>query len=264
MKRQIVVILSVCLMNLMFVGCGEVEQPTNNRIIEPSNELESISYTFTPCDGESIITVTDASLAMFDDGGSSDIMTTFELPEVQYYVDKFASDGFGFDSRNSFITIGTAITEDLVDTIEAKIAIIILRNTIDSTQSFIQIAHAQSTNHTEFPDMIGASIIGFVLPANDLGKYDMIHLGTDEFGVEQYLWAKDIISPYSPKTDQPIALWSWRSWRACAIGGTVAGCVTSAAACVLSGPAYLICLDLGCGGSMVGSMLGCAVNQWLS
>ncbi len=50
MKRQIVIILIVCLLNLMFVGCGEQNTPTSNSL--ESSELSTGSLTQLQADQE--------------------------------------------------------------------------------------------------------------------------------------------------------------------------------------------------------------------
>jgi len=48
----------------------------------------------------------------------------------------------------------------------------------------------------------------------------------------------------------------------CLASGSAAGCTASAIGCVYSSVAYLHCVGIGCGGSIVGSGVGCAV-AWI-
>lgn len=76
------------------------------------------------------------------------------------------------------------------------------------------------------------------------------------------MWIK-AFPPVGKGYSNPAASWSWAAWIKCSISAAVGGCLASTGVCALSGPGYGGCVAIGCGGSAVAGMAGCAVSQLL-
>lgn len=267
MKRLISIFMIACMMNLLLIGCGEVDQPSDNRIVDPPTELESESYTFTPCDGEPELEVMKMGMYLYDDGGYSDITNALSLPEIQYTIDHFALDGYEFDPANSFVVMGSAVPEGYQDTVDVKITKLILRYLPDSTEKFIEISHIACINMPELPEVTVTTVNSFVEPNTDeIADYDQFKLGVDDQGVERSLWVKNYMSPYSQKGDNNFATlfaFDEEAWRNCVLTKSISGCVGAMIGCLATGPGYLLCVTTGCLAAHIAAGVYCTLDMFL-
>jgi hypothetical protein len=255
--------MTVALMFVLYVGCDRQKEIGVTTLTMTDNDANSQG---AGCEYAGQFTVLQTGYAAYSDENQGEFQNELGSGEVQYAISKFNSMGYALDLEHSSVMEGTGVPNwpgGSSDTIDVRIVNIILRYLPDSLNSFVWISCVSSPNHPDLPSYITTAIWSFVLPGDDISGYEVVELGRDEYGVDRYIWIKDLVLPFDPKgNDALLAAWSWKKWGICTAIGSVGGCVTSAIGCAASGPGYALCFAGWCGGSIVGSAVVYALGAW--
>lgn len=261
MKRlPIVVILIASLMNLT-IGCNDSDRsvPSSGNVSNVPGQTRTEDSIFIDCNTGTKVQVTSSSFTTYNNGTQSEFEYALENGEVQAAIAKFKALGYSLDLPNSFIVQGEGVPEGRTDTIDVKIANLIMRYLPDTTQGFIWINHRSSPLHPEIQTLVDVSICSFVTPTMDVENYEYVHFGTDSEGIERGMWVKAYVSPFSSGGDMSAAFKGWKDWGLCVVIGTVVGCTICAAGCTLTGPVWAGCTVICCGEAALAAEIACTL-----
>lgn len=168
------------------------------------------------------------------------IFDTFEPFGYEYAPEHVATMGF------------TAWPEGMSDSVHGTITYYPMEYVADAAASVAYIEYVQ----TEVVSWVQPFIVSFVEPPEGEG-YELL---------ADSLWSKSFLPTRtdSGKYQSLDMAASPKGFGACWLAGSVGGCTTAGIVCIGSGPGWPACAGLGCGGSIIGSEIACAILSWLS
>ena len=248
LKKVFIVFVMFTLVN-MFFGCNSeksISSDLSNPTSYENNKIEEY-YCFE-----------DENVKVFDIKSYSAIdyneLYSKEPPHLSFFVEKaineFEEMGYSFNNNYTSIIEGNVVHKDYPDTIEAKLTFYKLTYNADTTARIAMVEHVE----TNIGSYVQRFIISYVEPDADEG-----------FDYNNGIWTKGFLPLGTNITDSKIGPQnsSVSFFGPCWIAGSIGGCIAAGFACILSTFGWPACAGLGCGGSILGMEIGCAIAQML-
>jgi|GEM_PF-6561581 len=236
-KRTLIVFMMFATLN-MFLGCNSDHS---------SNYIEEDEYT-TQENSEYYFDEEDVNTSGFysssDPYGNDVITTTLNRSGIQRYLTELESDGYYFSREYSFVQEGNGTPENSEDSIFAQFITLAMLNSIDTTRAAYILFST-----CELGSIVSKYILSFVEPDPDEG-FDFVTDG---------IWRLNYPSTvYYDKKQMSVASGVLiYDYLDCVEAGTAAGCATALIVCAFTGPAYAMCVAIGCATAFIASAIGC-------
>jgi len=292
------VLIGVFMLPTVFIGCTEKDITMNAPTALTEGEASTGStmhegdvWPFSSEDPSTGIVYTGTLYMYGSQVGQAHIMSVLELDRIKITEIYLANQGFGRAyKRCKYISTSAEVTEEMIgnnpwevgDTISVEMTLLVFEQpTVDPSEESLALIKYTSYNgqrwhaqlekvfYGEYPSQYWEDDDGLEyqvgleqLPDGSYGRM----IWTESF--RPNTWAfYDQEPSFAPLTDPPDPrdpdVWDWNEYLKCLAIGYNAGCYSAAVACIFSTLAWPVCFGIGCGVSMLGATIGCALGQLL-
>ncbi|MBU1320028.1 MAG: hypothetical protein KKG33_13350 [candidate division Zixibacteria bacterium] len=292
------VLIGVYMLPTVFIGCTEKDVTTNasaelteGEPLSGSAMHEGVIWPFSSEDPSTGIVYTGTLYMYGSQVGQAHIMSALNLDQIVITEIYLANQGFSIaHKRCKYIATSAEVTEEMIgdnpwevgDTISVEITMLAFEQpTADSSEESLALIKYTNYNGQRWHAQLEKVFYG---------NYPSLYWGDDEgleyqVGLEQLpdgsygrmMWTEsfrpstwafyDQKPSLAPLTDPPDPrdpdVWDWNQYLKCLAIGYNATCYSAAVACIFSALAWPACFGIGCGAGMLGTTIGCALEQLL-
>ena len=233
-------------------GCNSDGTSTTNSISTRNSILIDGNQAMPAVTAEGDI-AEGGEMILWGSGGASRLAQMISSEPMKTHIAQMEAQGFRLSYENCCILEGQTHPPDDNDTLIAmEIYAISMEFPGDTTLAAL-ITHASNID-------LGWVVQTQILSSVEREEYEYIDLG------DGGIWWKGFMPDYSMNLypDFPVASkasFTWKEWFKCVAEGSAAGCASAAYGCKAMPVAFVPCFIVGCGGTILGAMVGCALKQ---